>query len=381
MGLHATTKQTLTWLAAWPWLSSAQLAILLDQAGETVQRRLCRAVEQGEAQALVQFRPALPNETLYALTDAGIVQLARAVGVQPRALARRYDLSPQTSYAVLNDQDHVYRVRSLILGLVQLARQRGDQVTTGRTWPQVPFKRGSRNRTFGADAYVVYQHGTGCYPFFLLYDRDGQPLEVLRNQVGLYLRYRESGDYPGSYYHFPALVAILTDQDRLVELRLRALALGQRWNMLAPRLILTTRAELEGTGQQPGLAGPIWRAGQAYDAASGIRLLQALHEAPVAQYRFQIPTPSLKAPQRELGERDFRPVHVLGVPVSARLQDRQRLKDLYRAINDTKAKPAPGVAVWEEYVALLNAALTPATQAVLDLVSRFGYLSAAHIAL
>ncbi|MBU0490242.1 MAG: replication-relaxation family protein, partial [Chloroflexi bacterium] len=156
---------------------------------------------------------------------------------------------------------------------------------------------------------------------------------------------------------------------------------GQRWNMLAPRLILTTRAELEGTGQQPGLASPIWRAGQAYDAASGIRLLQALNEAPVAQYRFQIPTPPLKPPTRELQERDFRPVHVVGAPVSARLQDRQRLNDLYRTINDTKTKPAPGVAVWEEYVALLNAALTPATQAVLDLVSRFGYLSAAHIAL
>ncbi|MBU1746665.1 MAG: hypothetical protein KKA73_03170, partial [Chloroflexi bacterium] len=68
MSARDTLSPTLGWLLVWPWLSSSQLGVLLDQDPATVRRRLHRARQAGLVQAIAPGRPGLPGELIYALT-------------------------------------------------------------------------------------------------------------------------------------------------------------------------------------------------------------------------------------------------------------------------------------------------------------------------
>ncbi|MBU0494093.1 MAG: replication-relaxation family protein, partial [Chloroflexi bacterium] len=370
MSARDTLSPTLGWLLVWPWLSSSQLGVLLDQDPATVRRRLHRARQAGLVQAIAPGRPGLPGEQIYALTDAGLAHLAARQGTLPRALARRHGLSLGALYDAVNRLDQVYAVRGFVLGLLAAARARGDAVLEGQTFVQRRYQRGKTGRTFTADAYVVYQRGEVGYPFFLLYDRGGLPLEALRDAVAAYLRYRESGSYRGPYYHFPALAVVLADPERLVELRFRGRALGYRLGVPPPQVVLTTRAEL-GAADEAGPLAAIWRAGDSYDVVGRLPLLRVLGGVSVGMGE----APAAALPLPEPGETTApvtgRTVRVLGAPLAERAQ---------RLATRPPLGPRSRPAVLEERAALWGVALAPAAQAVLDLVSRIGYLAPAHVA-
>lgn len=116
--MKATFRRALMlhWLAREPWLTSTQLGVLTGEANlKLLLHYLHDLSETGWVQRVNIGEPDLPSAHVYALTDAGLRELARLEGMTCVALSQQYLLNETTLLNTFNRLPFFFDVRQYLL--------------------------------------------------------------------------------------------------------------------------------------------------------------------------------------------------------------------------------------------------------------------------
>ncbi|MEP7200430.1 MAG: hypothetical protein ABI874_11480, partial [Chloroflexota bacterium] len=255
----------LHWLAREPWLTSTQLSDMTGEANiKLMLHYLHDVAESGWVQKVNIGEPMLPSEYVYALTDAGMRELARVEGVSCGALSRRYRINESVLLSVFNRLPFIYEVRQhLLCPLKASSRQFADVQLRVWSWRRhlkhhFQFKgwHSATRYHLQPDAYGVLVSRGRAFPFFVWWDPHGAaPPDVERRRLTLFYQARDSGQLPFDWLHFPALVIVAASPRRATEYRVMLQEFGERRG--ASALLNAFIVEVERL-RATGPLAPIW---------------------------------------------------------------------------------------------------------------------------
>ncbi len=225
-------------LAREPWLTTRQLSIVCDEPNlKLLSLYLHELIETSWVQRANLGEPELPSEYVYALTNAGLRELARVEGRTCFDVSEHYGLTETTMLNMFNRLPFVFDLREYLLCPLMTSQRQYAHVHL-RVWSwrrqlkqQFKFRGwyGTRQQQVQPDAYGVLVSRERAFPFFVLWDyRGASPPEAERRRLALFYQARDSGQLPFDWLYFPALVIIAATARRATEYRVLLQAIGER---------------------------------------------------------------------------------------------------------------------------------------------------------
>ena len=221
--LKPVEKRAVDLLADWPWLSPHHLGALLG----VKRSRLSQVTQRLDALGLL-LDVAVDGERRLALSDRGLVMLARRDRTSPGDARKRWSALPLDAGApldwrsvagtrtrqLLRNVKHTAAVHAFVAGLCRQARSRSREIVQ-----LDPPRRASRYfrhqgvlRSIHPDAFGIVRRGESSWPFFLEWERRAVRPATMAARVAPYLRYYAS-PRPTDDHGAQPLVLVVFDDD------------------------------------------------------------------------------------------------------------------------------------------------------------------------
>ena len=198
--LKPVQKRAVDLLSDWPWLSPRHLGALLG-----VKRTRLSQVTTRLAELDLLVDVAVDGERRLALSDRGLVMLARRDRTSPGDARKRWSALALSAYAPLDWRDvagtrtrqllrnveHTAAVHSFIAALARQARSRSRGITQLDPPRRASryFRHDGKLRSVHPDAFGVVRRSNDVWPFFLEWERRAVRPATMAARVAPYLRY------------------------------------------------------------------------------------------------------------------------------------------------------------------------------------------------
>ena len=220
--LKPVEKRAVDLLADWPWLSPSHLGSLLG-----VKRSRLSQVTQRLAEIGLLLDVAVDGQRRLALSDRGLVMLARRDRTSPGDAKRRWSARPIDPEApldwrnvagtrtrqLLRNVEHTAAVHAFAAALRRQARSRSREIVQ-----MDPPRRASRYfrhngslRSVHPDAFGVLRRGNDAWPFFLEWERRAVRPATMAARVAPYLRYYATPRPTDDHGHQPLVLVVFDD--------------------------------------------------------------------------------------------------------------------------------------------------------------------------
>ncbi len=220
--LKSVEKRAVDLLADWPWLLPRHLGALLG-----VKRTRLSQVTQRLVELSLLLDVAVDGERRLALSDRGLVMLARRDRTSPGDARKRWSAFPIDPDApldwrnvagtrtrqLLRNVEHTAAVHAFIAALSRQARSRSREI-----FQLDPPRRASRYfrhdgklRSVHPDAFGVIRRGNDVWPFFLEWERRAVRPATMAARVAPYLRYYATHHPTDDHGHQPLVLVVFDD--------------------------------------------------------------------------------------------------------------------------------------------------------------------------
>ena len=221
--LKPVEKRAVDLLADWPWLSPPHLGALLG-----VKRSRLSQVTKRLAELGLLLDVAVDGERRLALSDRGLVMLARRDRTSPGDARKRWSALPLDSDApldwrsvagtrtrqLLRNVEHTAAVHAFISALCRQARSRSREIAQLDPPRRASryFRHDGKLRSVHPDAFGIVRRGENTWPFFLEWERRAVRPATMAARVAPYLRYYAS-PRPTDDHGAQPLVLVVFDND------------------------------------------------------------------------------------------------------------------------------------------------------------------------
>ena len=198
--LKPVEKRAVDLVADWPWLSPRHLGALLG-----VKRSRLSQVTQRLAELGLLVDVAVDGERRLALSDRGLVMLARRDRTSPGDARKRWSARPTDPGApldwrgvagtrtrqLLRNVEHTAAVHAFVAALARQARSRSREVLQLNPPRRASryFRHQGKLRSVHPDAFGALRRGSDTWPFFLEWERRAVRPATMFARVAPYLRY------------------------------------------------------------------------------------------------------------------------------------------------------------------------------------------------
>ena len=277
-----------------PFLSRRQLELYLGRSGRTVRRRVRELIAKQWVWRTNGRQPWMRTRALFALTPAGVAELAGRTGISPADYIARTQLSRDRMNQLVLVMERVFQLRTLFLWLApsKTERAKGKGKHKGKAGQkqrkqetgvsQEPLQKANLGewhtikwdvevgKLFTAKGNAVLlpfhgaalmQRGDGHWAFVVVeFDLRRVPVERERGRLAQFVAAQDDGRYWGKDkdQFFPVLLVIAADDLRLQDYYnvLRSAALARQLPL--PRAYLTTFDAMLSLSEPEGKTKPIW---------------------------------------------------------------------------------------------------------------------------
>jgi hypothetical protein len=264
----ASDKPLIEWVARHPLLSAAELAALLSESEELVERRLewlarCGAVRVESATSAGESTDGEAPAHHYVLTELGMRLLAARAGTPPDIFARHGGVTVADAgtsdepACAIRHRAHTLGVNRFFARLAADARRAGWRLAEWRNEAESTrrFRQGDRTSWIRPDGSGVLVRDGESRPFLLEYDRGTLDAGDYRGKFEGYRRYFAGREWENHFVTEPVLLFACID-DR-AERQVARAASGSPTDLPA---LVTTEWRFEQRGRSvAGLFGRIWR--------------------------------------------------------------------------------------------------------------------------
>ncbi len=263
--LSAAEQRALDLIGDWPWLRIDHFANLLD-CGQRRSRQVLNALTRHEL--VVSHR--VDGRSRLALSDDGIVHIARRDRAAVGAAKQRWSVEPQDSdrpfgwrnivgarsRQLLRHLKHTEAVHQFVSQVAKQASERGNKFTQ-----LDPPQRASRYfryegavRAIHPDAYFSLLTSDGRQAFFLEYERRADRPSMMRDRLAPYLRYYSTRRPLEDHGLIPSVLVVFEDDLTANHFLTFARAEMSRRRVDVP-LFVSSQAAIDGSGP----LAQVWR--------------------------------------------------------------------------------------------------------------------------
>ena len=273
--LKPVEKRAADLLSDWPWLSPRHLGALLG-----VKRSRLSQVTQRLAELGLLVDVAVDGQRRLALSDRGLVMLARRDRTSPGDAKRRWSARPTDPDApldwrgvagtrtrqLLRNVEHTAAVHAFVAALARQARSRSREVLQLDPPRRASryFRHQGKLRSVHPDAFGVLRRGSDTWPLFLEWERRAVRPATMAARIAPYLRYYATHRPTDDHGAQPLVLVVFDDDIALTHFLEVAAREMERARVRVP--LLASHSELV---EQAGPLGPAWvaRGGDAPDYA------------------------------------------------------------------------------------------------------------------
>ena len=262
--LKPVEKQAVDLISDWPWLSPRHLGALLGVKRSRLSQVTGRLAELG---LLVDVN--IDGERRLALSDKGLVMLARRDRTSPGDAKRRWSARPLDADApqewrnvagtrtrqLLRNVEHTAAVHAFGAVLCRQARSRSREIVQLDPPRRASryFRHDGKLRSVHPDAFGVLRRSDDVWPFFLEWERRAVRPATMAARVAPYLRYYATHRPTDDHGHQALVLVVFDDPIALTHFLEVAAREMQRAGVRVP--LLASHRELVASA---GPLGPAW---------------------------------------------------------------------------------------------------------------------------